>query len=129
MNIGGLGGAASLPVLVSLTLPGQSPAPAGVAGSAASGPSTDQPLPGSRAAGSKPERKAELKPDLATEAKAKAEVAKPPPLPPIKVLTLADFRVMLGMPGLPVQPGGSGSGAGGSHAGATAPAAAYASYT
>jgi hypothetical protein len=128
MNIGGLGGAASLPMLVSLTLPGQSPAPAGVAGPAASGSPSDQPLPGSRAVGSKAEFKAELKAEVATEAKAKAEAAKPPPLPPLKVLTVAEFRVMLGIPGLPMQPGGSGS-TPGSHPGAAAPAAAYGSYT
>jgi hypothetical protein len=126
MNIGGLGGAASLPMLVSLSLPGQPAAPAVTAGPATSGSSADQHLPGSRAADSKTELKTELKAEAA-EAKArfKEEVAKPPPLPPLKVLTVAEFRVMLGIPQLPMQTGGAGGSPG---TRAATPSAAYGSY-
>lgn len=104
MNVNGLGGAASLPV----TLPSSSShqpaaaAPPGTAGATGSGgtsgpggpgrPTGDLRLPGQQRA---PQNEAASKPEK--------EIPKPAPLPPLRGLTVAEIRAMLGVAPLPGQ--------------------------
>ncbi|HEY6795758.1 MAG TPA: hypothetical protein VI248_13850 [Kineosporiaceae bacterium] len=94
MSVNGVGGAASLPVPLPVPVP--LPHAAGAAGDPSADPATDGGavvrLPGAR------HRSA---PKEAAAAPATAEAPKPEPLPPLKGLTLAEIRAMLGLGTLP----------------------------